>query len=185
MDDTEIVALFFERDEKAIAQCEEKYGAFCQSIAYNILSNTSDAQECVNDTYLKAWNTIPPKSPEKLGLYLGKIVRNTAINLYNKNHRKKRYAGMQRLLSELEECIASPLSTENKIEEKELTHFLNSWLETLDKNDRVIFIRRYWKGEPLKKIAKDCAEAPNKTAKRMYRLRLDLKSALEKEEFLL
>lgn len=185
MDDTEIVALFFERDEKAIAQCEEKYGTFCQCIAYNILSNTSDAQECVNDTYLKAWNTIPPKSPEKLGLYLGKIVRNTAINLYNKNHRKKRYAGMQSLLSELEECIASPLSTENNIEEKELTRFLNSWLETLDKNDRGIFIRRYWKGEPLKKIAKDCGEAPNKTAKRMYRLRLDLKSALEKEDFLL
>lgn len=185
MDDTEIIALFFKRDESAITQCATKYGAFCQSVALNILSNASDAQECVNDTYLKAWNSIPPNQPEKLGLYLGRIVRNIAINLYNKNHRKKRYAGIQALLSELEECIASPSDVESAIEEKELTRFLNSWLASLDENDRVIFVRRYWKGEPLKEIAKDCGEAPNKTAKRMYRLRLNLKSALEKEDFLL
>ena len=183
MEDIQIIGLFNQRDESAITETAKKYGAFCQSIAYNILTISADAEECVNDAYLQAWNAIPPQQPERLGAWLGKVVRNTAMNLWNKNHRKKRYSGMELLLSELEECIPSPVTVERAIEEKELTGFLNSWLASLSKTDRIIFMRRYWNGEAVYELAKDDRVTPAGIAKRMYRLRRDLRSALEKEGY--
>ena len=111
------------------------------------------------------------------------VVRNIAINLWNKNHRKKRYAGMEQLLSELEDCIPSPITVEQEIEEKELTEFLNTWLASLSKADRILFMRRYWNGEAVKDLAKEYRIMPRDMAKRMYRLRQSLKSALEKEDY--
>lgn len=157
--------------------------AACQRIALNILTVAADAEECVNDTYLQAWNCIPPQQPERLGAWLGKVVRNAAINLWNKNHRKKRYAGMEQLLSELEDCISSPITVEHEIEERELTEFLNTWLASLPKADRILFMRRYWNGEAVKDLAKEYGTTPKEMAKRMYRLRQSLKSALEKEDY--
>ena len=185
MEDSQIISLFFKRDEAAIIETEKKYGAFCHKIALNILSISADAEECVNDAYLQAWNSIPPQSPDKLGAWLGKVVRNLAINLWNKNHRQKRYAGMEKLLNELEDCIPSPVTVEHRIEEKELTRFLNTWLASLSRDDRILFVRRYWNGETLNELAAEYRVPPGKMAKRMYKLRQDLKLKLEKEGYLL
>lgn len=183
MEDMQIIDLYNRRDETAITETAKKYGAFCHRIAIGILSVAADAEECVSDAYLQAWNSIPPQQPDRLGAWLGKVVRNTAINLWNKNHRKKRYAGMEQLLSELEDCIPSPVTVEHEIEEKELTEFLNTWLASLSKADRVLFMRRYWNGEAVSDLAKQYGITPGKMAKRMYRLRQNLRSALEKEDY--
>lgn len=183
MDDSQIIGLFFKRDEAAISETAKKYGTFCHSIALNILSINVDADECVNDTYLKAWNSIPPQKPDKLGSWLGKVVRNIALDFWKKNHRKKRYAGIEQLLNELEDCIPSPVTVEHEIDEHELTELLNIWLASLSQNDRVLFMRRYWNGETVSALAQENGTSPANMAKRMYRLRQNLKLKLEKEGY--
>ena len=183
MEDSQIIGLYFKRDEDAISETEGKYGAFCHGIALNILSISADADECVNDVYLQAWNSIPPQKPDKLGAWLGKVVRNIAFNLWKKNHRQKRYAGMEQLLSELEDCIPSPIPVEREMEEQELTGAINAWLVSLPKNDRILFMRRYWNGETVAALAQENGMSPANMAKRMYRLRKNLKSKLEKEGY--
>lgn len=181
MEDIQIIDLYWKRDESAIAETERKYGAFCYRIAKNILSINEDAEECVNDTYHQAWKSIPPQYPEKFRAWLGKVVRNIAINRWNKNHTQKRYAGMTELLSELEECIPSSQTTEREIEEKELSGYIDAWLRSLDREDRILFVRRYWNGDALCDLAKEWKITPAKLAQRMYRLRGKLRTALEKE----
>ena len=183
MEDLQIIGLYFKRDESAITETETKYGAYCHGIALNILSINADAEECVNDTYLQAWNSIPPQKPNKLGAWLGKVVRNIAINLWKKNHRQKRYAGMEQLLNELDDCIPSPFTVEREIEEQELTEVINTWLASLSQNDRILFIRRYWHGETVTMLAQESGMSPANMAKRMYRLRKNLKLKLEKEGY--
>ena len=183
MKDSQIISLFFQRDETAISETEKKYGTFCHNIALNILSINADAEECVNDAYLQAWNTIPPQRPDRFGAWLGRVVRNIAINLWKKNHTQKRYAGMEKLLDELEDCIPSPVTVEHKIEERELTRFLNTWLASLSDDDRILFVRRYWNGEALNELATEYSVPPGNMAKRMYRLRQSLKQILEKEGY--
>ncbi len=183
MEDLQIISLYFKRDEAAISETSTKYGAFCHGIALNILSIDADADECVNDTYLRAWNSIPPQKPDKLGAWLGKVVRNIAFDLWKKNHRQKRYAGMEQLLSELEDCIPSPVTVEHQIEEQELTNVINTWLASLPQNDRVLFMRRYWNGETVNTLAQESVMSPANMAKKMYRLRQNLKSKLEKEGY--
>lgn len=185
MEDERILELYFRRDESAIAETAGKYGAYCHGIALNILSVAADAEECVNDTWLQAWNAIPPLYPERFGAWLGRVVRNIAINRWNKNHSKKRYAGMEVLLTELEDCIPSPGTVESEIEEKELTQAINVWLRSLPQDDRILFVRRYWSGEAVNWLAEECGVTPGRLAKRMYRLRQNLKAALEKEGYLL
>ena len=126
MEDVEIIELYWQRNEQAIAETAQKYGAFCHSIAKNILSIDEDAEECVNDAFHQAWNAIPPQRPVRFRAWLGKTVRNLALNLWNKNHAQKRYAGMTLLLTELEDCIPAPQTVEREIEEKELTGLLNA-----------------------------------------------------------
>lgn len=181
MEDSQIIDLYWHRDEMAITETKRKYGAFCYSIAFNILSVNEDAEECVNDTYYRAWNTIPPQRPVTFRAWLGKVVRNIAINLWNKNHTQKRYAGMTELLCELEDCIPSPHTIEHHMEEKELSEYISAWLRSLAWDDRVLFVRRYWNGTPLGELAKEWNIAPGKLAYRMRRLRGELKTALEKE----
>lgn len=181
MEDFQILDLYWQRDETAIARTEQKYGAFCYHIAKNILSVNEDAEECVNDTYYQAWNAIPPQRPASFRAWLGRVVRNIAINLWNKNHAQKRYAGMTELLSELEDCIPHPKTIEREIEEKELSGHMNSWLRSIHREDRILFVRRYWYGEALSSLAKEQGTAPAKLAQRMYRLRTNLRAALEKE----
>lgn len=183
MEDLQIIDLYFKRDEAAISETDKKYGAFCHSIALNILSIHADAEECVNDTYVQAWDTIPPQRPAKFGAWLGRVVRNISINLWNKDRRQKRYAGMEQLLDELGDCIPSLQTPEREIEEKELTEIINKWLLSLLQNDRILFTRRYWNGEALNELAKECGTTPGKLAKRMYKLRQRLKLTLEQEGY--
>lgn len=181
MEDNQIIDLYWQRDEQAIVETSKKHGAFCHSIAKNILSIDEDAEECVNDTYHQAWNTIPPQRPAKFRAWLGRVVRNIALNLWNKNHTQKRYSGMTELLSELEDCIPSSKTVEQEIEDKELTEIVDRWLHSIDREDQVLFVRRYWNGIALNELAKEQAVSPGKLSQRMYRLRISLKTALEKE----
>ena len=183
MEDSQIIGLYFRRDEAAISETAAKYGAYCHGIALNILSISADADECVNDAYLQAWNSIPPQKPDKLGAWLGKVVRNIAFNLWKKSHRQKRYAGMEQLLDELGECIPSSQTVEREIDEKELTNAINAWLSSLSRNDRTLFMRRYWKGEKVNELAEEYGITPGKLAKRMYKLRQNLKLTLEQEGY--
>lgn len=182
LQDNEIIGLFFARDERAIAETDAKYGRFCRATAYNILSVNEDAEECVNDTYHKAWTVIPPQKPEKLRAWLGKIVRNIALNLWNKNHAAKRYAGMETLMSELEDCAPSPAGVESEIDDIELGQVISAWLRSLDETDRKCFILRYWNGMQLKDIAERYGMPADKLAQKMFGLRKSLKEQLEKEE---
>lgn len=181
MEDNKIIDLFWNRDEDAIKQTEMKYGAYCHTIALNILSIQEDAEECVSDTWLRAWNSIPPQIPANLRIWLGKIVRNCALNLWDRNHAKKRYNGMEVLLEELAECLPSSDNTVQALEEKEVTQLISDWLKHLSASDRALFIRRYWGGESLHALSRSWHITPAKLAQKMYKLRLDLKSVLQKE----
>lgn len=183
MEDSQIIELYWERSEEAIAETAKKYGAFCHRLAKNILTLHEDAEECVNDAWHKAWSAIPPQRPVVLRAWLGRVVRNLAINRWNHDHAGKRYAGVEQLLSELEDCIPSPRTLEHELEEQELTDYLNVWLASLDREDRRLFVRRYWNGEAVKDLAGERGVAPTVMAKRIYRLRQSLRASLEKEGY--
>jgi len=182
MDDLEIIELYWERNEEAISETENKYGRLLYKISFNILSNNEDGKECVNDTYIKAWNSIPPERPRSFTAYLGRIARNLSIDYWNKNRAQKRYSGGDILLSELEDCIPSVNTIWREIESKTLSRIISDWLNTLPKEDRILFVRRYWYGDSIKELAMGIGTTPGKLASRMYRLRSGLKDILEKEE---
>ena len=176
-----IVDLYWDRDENAITQTDIKYGAFCRGLAKNILSLMEDAEECVNDTYHKAWMSMPSERPAKLKAWLGRVVRNTALDQWRKNHAQRRYGGMDVMLSELEDCLPDPKTVEQEMEAAELGENISRWLRTLSREDRALFVLRYWKGESVSDLAKKWRTTPSKLSQKMYRLRQSLKSELEKE----
>jgi RNA polymerase sigma factor (sigma-70 family) len=181
MEDSKIIELYWSRNESAIGETNIKYGRLLHSIALNILSNHEDSEECVSDTYSKAWSMIPPQMPNSLTAYLGRIVRNLSINRWHQNRAQKRYKGAELLLSELSDCLPTSDNVEKVIEAKELSEMISDWLYTLSQDDRVLFLRRYWFGDSLNKLADECGTTPNKLAGRIYRLRQGLKNILEKE----
>lgn len=183
MDDAAIISLYWSRDESAISETEYRYGKYCRSIAERILSSAEDAEECVSDTWLNAWNAIPPQRPDSLSAFLGRIVRNLSISRWRKEHAQKRFSGLEALLSELEDCLPAPDRVEKEVEGGELTAAVERWLEGLEKEDRVLFLQRYWYGEEVKALAKAEGMGANRMAKRLMRLRRDLKRELEKEGF--
>lgn len=170
MEDSRIIDLFFQRSGDAVAALSGKYANYCYTIAYNILSSAEDAEECVNDTWLKAWTTMPQNRPDHLGAYLGRIVRNLALDRWRRGRAQKRGAGLDAMLAELDECIPAKETTEEQVEARELTRLLERWLDSLPQEDRVLFVRRYWYGEPA-----------GKHVKRLWRLRQKLKAYLEQE----
>ncbi len=180
MDDVEIIDLYWHRDQSAVSESSAKYGRMLKGISFSVVQNHEDSDECVNDTYLKAWNTMPPQKPNSLAAYLGRITRNLSINCWYASHAKKR-GGVNLLITELSECIPSAYSVEKEMEASELSAFIAEWLYSLAQDDRVLFLRRYWFGQSLKSLAKECGTTPNKLAGRMHRLREKLKLALEKE----
>ncbi len=182
MEDEQIIELFRRRDQRAIQQAEAKYGSYCRKIAMNVLSSREDAEECVNDTWLRVWNAIPPEHPRAFCAWVGKITLRLALNRREKDQAQKRYAGLEELLSELEDCIPSEESVERQLAANELTRVINQWLGTLSREDRVLFVRRYWYGDAVKKLAQACGVSPGKMAKRLYVLRGKLKAALAKED---
>ena len=181
MEDSKIIELYWQRNETAITETARKYGTFCHGIAINLLHVKEDAEECLNDTYHTAWNSMPPQKPDKLRAWLGKVVRNLSLALWNKNHRQKRYGGMTELLDELEECIPSSETVERTIEAKELSEVIDRWLMGLSREERALFVRRYWNGTSLSELASLWGSSPNKLAQKMFRLRAGLRAALEKE----
>lgn len=182
MDDRQIVELFWRRDERAIQEAESKYGGLCLGIAARLLADSQDARECVNETLWQAWSRIPPQRPEKLGSWLGRVTRNLSVSLWRKNHRQKRYSGLEQALSGLEDCVPSPMNLEQQVESAELGEAVSRWLASLAKEDRVLFVRRYWYGISLAGLAQESGTPPRQLAQKMYRLRQGLKSFLEKEE---
>lgn len=177
--DSDIIALFFAREETAIAETTAKYGRLLQSIAYNILADVQDSEECVSDTYLQAWNSIPPQKPESLSAYLGRIVRNQAINVWHRNRAQKRYNPADVMLEELGDIIPAGAGIEEEIDANELARHISQWLRALATEDRILFVQRYWYALPLKKLAAEHGSSANKLAGRMYRLRRQLKDSLE------
>ena len=183
MEDSRIVDLYWQRDEGAISATAEKYGKYCNHIAYNILYSSEDAEECVNDTWLRAWNAIPPQRPAQLSTYLGKITRNLALNRHKGASAKKRGGGqVDAALAELEDCISSRGQVEDFIDEEILTEVINSFLRDLPKVNRVIFVKRYWYLMSVKEIAAELSLRENRVATMLFRMRKDLKARLEKED---
>ena len=182
MEDTEIIELYFNREEQAIKESENKYGNYCWSIAFGILDNKEDTEESLNDTWLKAWNSIPPVKPLNLRIFLGTIVRNTSMNIYKKYHAKKRYKSMNILLSEIEECISFENSIEKYFETKELSMAITEWLRNIEIEDRRIFLQRYWYAKSVKYIAVCYGISANTMTQRLKRLREKLREYLESEE---
>ena len=178
MEDNQIIELYFRRDESALTETANKYGAFCLRIAMNVVNVMEDAEECVNDTYHCAWNQIPPTRPDSFKAFLGRIVRNFAISKYRALHAKKRFNGLELMLSELSDCIPSTESVEQEVEAKELTEYINSWLAGLKQEDRVLFVRRYWYGDEVKDLARRCGVSGVQMTQRMLRLRRKLKDFL-------
>ncbi|MCR5279202.1 MAG: sigma-70 family RNA polymerase sigma factor [Lachnospiraceae bacterium] len=181
MEDTRIIELYIKRDEAAISETSGKYGRFLHFLAMNVLSVKEDAEECVSDTYVTAWNKIPPIIPDSLKAFLGRIVRDNAISKYRANHAAKRYSGMDVLLSELEEVLPSEQSVDRDIEREELSRIINRWLLTLPADSRNAFVRRYWYADSVKSISFDLGISANTLAQRLFNLRKALKEYLEGE----
>lgn len=181
MQDQDIIELYWQRSETAIAETNRKYGPFCKKLARDILTLREDAEECVSDTWMRAWNAIPPQRPQYFRAWLGRITRNLALTRWQHQHAQKRYAGMDALLSELEDCIPCPDTVESRWEDEEIRRVLQNWLGSLEEGDRNLFLRRYWYGVSIKELARRRGEPAQRTAQRMYRLRLALKEALTKE----
>lgn len=181
MKDDQIVALYWDRNEDAIRETARKYGAYLGKIAYNILSDVEDSEECVNDTWHRAWDTMPPQRPDCLRSYLGRIVRNLSISRLRQRTAQKRGGGLEVLLSELGDCLPSPRSVEQETEAKELAEVISAWLRTLSIDDRSAFIRRYWYAESVSDLAHAWGCTPNQMTKRLLRLRRALQARLEQE----
>ena len=181
MTDEEIISLFFERSEQAISELAAKHGKAVARIVRNILSDEEDVKECVNDTWLGVWNSIPPNRPDPLRAYVCRIARNLAAKKYHSNTAEKRNSQYDLALDELEEVLSGRDSAEEAFEAKELRAAINGFLASLNASDRFLFMRRYWYSDPVKDIAKMAESTPNSVTVRLFRIREKLRRYLEKE----
>ena len=184
MDDDRILALYFARDPDAIRLTDETYGAYLTSIAANILPSHQDAEECVNDTYLRAWNAIPPQCPRIFRAFLAKITRNLSLNRHQANHAQRR--GGQQItlaLDELAECVSGQDDVEQILDRKALPEALNGWLSALPPLKRRIFLRRYWYFDSVKEIARRTGLTQTHVSVMLHRLRHDLRTFLTERGF--
>ena len=181
MDDTQIIDLYWDRDQGAITATAGKYGSFLHALSWNILRSHHDAEECVNDTYFRAWNAIPPERPSALRAWLGRITRNLSLDRWKAGRTQSRGAGMEMLLGELDECIPDHRGPEQAAEERVLAECVSAFLQGQTADNRYIFLRRYWYGEDIAAIAQhlDCGESRVKSA--LFRTRKALRAFLEKE----
>lgn len=184
MADTKIVALYWARNEAAVTESERKYGGYCHSIALGILESREDAAECVNDTWLRAWEAMPPRRPSRLDTFLGKLTRNLSLDRWRARRAQKRGGGQTELaLHELEECLPAAGRPESEVEAGELTESLNRFLEALPREKRVLFIQRYWYLRPVEELAALHGMRKNTAASTLFRLRAELREHLEREGF--
>ena len=179
MTDNEIIELYWQRSERAVAETERKYGRYCLKIAQNILNDIEDSKECVNDAFLSAWNAIPPTRPNVFSAFLAKITRNHAMNLLKRETRQKRGKGETALLlSELSECVPSKYSAEEYFDERYLGEVLGEFLKTLSEVNRAIFVERYFYCRSIAEIAKMSGFSGSKITSILFRTREKLKLAL-------
>ena len=184
MQDEMIVDLYWKRDESAISETERKYGRYLSKIAYNILSDWEDSKETVNDTYLKAWNSMPTHKPSVLSTYLGKITRQLSIDAFRtRNRDKRKHSEYAVSLSELEDCISGSETTEQSIELKLLAEAINTYLYTLPAEARNTFVGRYYFADPIREVADYYGMSEPKVKSMLYRTRQGLKEYLEKEGY--
>ena len=184
MEDSRIVELYWQKNADAIKETDSKYGAYCFSIAENILHSKEDAEECVNDTWLKTWNAIPPQKPNKLQLFLAKITRNLSFNRYKAKAAEKRGGGeMPIVLDELAECVAGDATVEQSYAAKELERCIGAFVRTLPEREGNVFVRRYFFTESVSQIAKLYGLTENHVMVILSRTRKKLKTQLIKEGF--
>jgi len=184
MDDKHIVDLYFSRSEEAITQTDKKYGRYCYSIAYNILTNKEDAEESVSDTYMTAWRAIPPRRPSVLSTFLGKITRHISIDRWRERSATKRGGGEVPLaLEELKDCISGMQDVEMEYERKEVLKTYVKFLEALPTTERRVFLCRYWYVESIETIADKFGFSQSKVKTMLHRTRVNLRKQFVKEGF--
>ena len=184
LEDSKIISLFFERSEQAIRELDSKYGPAVKKLAANILNDRMDAEECVSDTYLRVWSSIPPHAPNPLAAYVCAIARNLAINRYRARHAEKRDGSYDLVLEEMQECLPSGVDVETEYEAKELSDAINRFLSTLEREDRILFVRRYWYADSVAELAAENRCSANRVSVRLFRLREKLRNTLQKEGFI-
>lgn len=184
MEDKKIVELYWQRNEAAITETSAKYGNYCTAIAMNILDIIEDAEECVNDTYVNAWNSMPPHKPNVLKTFLGRITRNLSFNRYKHDRAEKRGGGeVEVVLSELGECVSGASSVEDELKRRELAKAIDDFLDSLSEKKRDIFVLRYWYSESVSKIAKQFNMKEGAVSMILNRLRADLRGYLYERGF--
>ena len=182
MEDHAIIELYWERSEDAISKTAAKYGGYCYTIAYNILSNNEDAEESVNDTWLAAWNTMPPRRPKLLAAFLGKMTRYISLDRWKNRTARKRGGGeVPLVIEELEECISGEDSVEKEYLQKEFAKSLNQFVEDLPDVERKVFLCRYWYMDSIETIAERFGFSESKVASMLHRTRGKLRKMLEQE----
>ena len=185
MEDEKIIKLFFERSEQAIKELDNKYRRILHSVSFNILNNRLDAEECINDAYLETWNSIPPAKPNPLLAFVCKIVRNVSLKRYERNTAAKRNSIYDVAMEELEDCLACPNIVEEEIAAGELTKMIEAFLDSLSKENRVIFLRRYWFSDPYADIAARVGLTEKNVSVRLTRIRKELREYLLEREVLI
>ena len=185
MRDEDIIGLYWKRDEHAISESQQAYGGYCSALAYRILASSEDAEECVNDTWLRAWNAIPPQQPVHLRQFFGRITRNLAFNRSRESMAEKRNRGeLPLVLDELAEIVSDDQSAEDAVLTAELGDAVNRFLWTLSRRDRSIFVRRYYAVESIQEIAKRFAMRPGSVSVVLTRVRQKLRNYLTQEGYL-
>lgn len=186
MEDSEIIRLYWQRSEQAIEESDNKYGAYCRAIARNILQSPEDAEETVSDTWLRAWNVMPPQKPGRLSPFFGRITRNLAFDRWRKQTAEKRGGGaLEEVLEELAECVSGSGSAEEAVENRELGAALNGFLASLPREKRRLFLGRYWYARNVGELAKGSGMTEGAVSVALHRLRGKLKSYLEERGFAL
>lgn len=185
MTDLEIVDLYWKRNADAISYSAHKYGSYCHHVAGNILSNSQDIEECINDTWVGAWNSMPDQRPHNLRTFLGTITRRLACSRLRRDYAQKRGSGqLPLILEELDTCLPTSPSAAQVVEAKELEIMINTFLHTLPAQDCNIFLRRYWYAESIDQISRRYDILPNTIKSSLYRTRKKLRAHLEKEDLL-
>ncbi len=184
MQDTEIIELYWARSERAIPATSERYGSYCSAIAWNILHSREDAEECVNDTWLNAWNAMPPHRPSILSAFLGRLTRNLALDRCQRNTAEKRGGGeVPAILDELSECVSGSEDVEGSVERQEVLAAINAFLRQLPERNRQLFLCRYWYSDSVANIAERFGMKENAVSKSLGRTRAALREHLQKGGF--
>ncbi len=184
MEDQKIIDLYWQRSEQAIVETDTKYGGYCYSIAYNILTNREDSEESVSDTYMAAWQSMPPKRPGILPAFLGKITRHLSIDRWRRKTADKRGGSEVSLaLEELEGCVSGMESVEDRLQRKELTVLINRFLDSLPETERNVFLCRYWYADSVQDVADTFGFSVAKVNSMLYRTRQKLRRQLQKEGY--